>query len=77
MDKKGVRGELSVNVSELKMNFIAVKKYEPTDVNELLDFARQAYLRGQVTIAQYRDIVRELEAAGAYNPNCKDKYVEL
>jgi hypothetical protein len=66
-----------VNVLELKMNFISLKNYEPADVNELLDFARQIYLRGQMTIAQYRDIIRELEAAGAYTPHYVDEYVGL
>ncbi|MBA2870222.1 cell division septum initiation protein DivIVA [Anoxybacillus calidus] len=66
-----------MNVLELKMNFISVRNYEPADVNELLDFARQAYLRGQMTIAQYRDIIRELEAAGACTPHYKGEYVGL
>ncbi|AEH47490.1 YppF family protein [Parageobacillus thermoglucosidasius] len=64
-----------MNMAELKNKFIAVKNYEPTDVNELLDFARQTYLRGEITIAQYRDLARELELAGAYKPDHKSEYV--
>lgn len=62
-------------MAELKNKFIAVKNYEPTDMNELLDFARQVYLRGEITIAQYRDLARELELAGAYKPDHKNEYV--
>ncbi len=64
-------------MAELKNKFIAVKDYEPTDMNELLCFARQMYLRGEITIAQYRDLVRELELAGAYKPDNKNEYIGL
>jgi hypothetical protein len=66
-----------MNVAELKNKFIATRNYEPTDINELLDFARQVYLRGEITIAEYRDITRELEMAGAYKPEQKNEYVGL
>jgi YppF-like protein len=66
-----------MNMAELKNKFIAVKDYEPTDVNELLDFACQMYLRGEITIAQYRDLARELELAGAYKPDNKNEYIGL
>ncbi|WP_044748100.1 YppF family protein [Bacillus alveayuensis] len=66
-----------MNVLELKMNFISLRNYEPTDVNELLDFARQTYIRGQITLAQYRDIIRELEGAGAYTPHNQSEYASL
>ncbi|MCZ0754491.1 YppF family protein [Anoxybacillus sp. J5B_2022] len=66
-----------MNATELKNKFIATKNYEPTDLNELLDFARQLYLRGEITISQYRDITRELELAGAYKPEQKNEYVGL
>jgi YppF-like protein len=64
-----------MNMAELKNKFIAVKNYEPTHVNELLDFARHMYLRGEITIAQYRDLARELELAGADKPDYKGEYV--
>jgi hypothetical protein len=66
-----------MNACELKMKFIAVRNYEPADVNELLDFARQAYLRGQISIAEYRDIIRELETLGAHKPDYQDEYIGL
>jgi hypothetical protein len=64
-----------MNMAELKNKFTAVKNYEPADVNELLDFARRMYLRGEITIAQYRDLARELELAGADKPDYKGEYV--
>ncbi|EZP75865.1 hypothetical protein H839_11349 [Parageobacillus genomosp. 1] len=64
-----------MNMAELKNKFIAVKNYEPAHVNELLDFARHMYLRGEITIAQYRDLARELELAGADKPDYKGEYV--
>lgn len=66
-----------MNATELKNKFITTKNYEPSDLNELLDFARQVYLRSEITIAQYRDITRELELAGAYKPEQKSEYVGL
>ncbi|MFC4182784.1 YppF family protein [Saccharococcus thermophilus] len=66
-----------MNMAELKNKFIAVKNYEPVDVNELLDFARQMYLRGEITIAEYRDLSRDLELAGAYKPDNKNEYIGL
>ena len=64
-------------MAELKNKFIAVKNYEPTDVNELLVFALQMYFRGEITIAQYRDLARELELAGAYIPDYINEYIGL
>jgi hypothetical protein len=55
-------------LGELRMIFVGVKQYEPNDVNELLDFARQRYLQGQIGLAQYRNVIRELEAIGAKKP---------
>ncbi|GGJ60707.1 hypothetical protein GGR02_000702 [Anoxybacillus voinovskiensis] len=66
-----------MNATELKNKFIATKNYEPTDLNELLDFARQLYLRSEMTISEYRDITRELELAGACKPAEKNEYVGL
>ncbi|WP_199425914.1 YppF family protein [Thermaerobacillus caldiproteolyticus] len=66
-----------MNIAEFKHKFIASKNYKPTDMNELLDFARQVYLRGEITIAEYRDIARELEKAGACKPDFSNEYIEL
>jgi hypothetical protein len=63
------KGEWEMNVLELRNKFIATKNYEPIDANELLDFARKTYLRGEITISEYRNIVRDLEAQGAQKPD--------
>ncbi len=55
-------------VQELRNIFIAVKKYEPMDNNDLLDFARNLYLLGKITILEYRNIIRLLEKEGASKP---------
>ncbi|ANB55517.1 yppF-like family protein [Anoxybacillus sp. B7M1] len=57
-----------MNTTELKGKFIAKRNYEPASINELLDFARQVYLRGELTISEYRDLTRQLELAGAHKP---------
>ncbi|MDX8366482.1 YppF family protein [Cytobacillus sp. IB215665] len=57
-----------MNVQELRNHFISQRKYEPIDSNELLDFARQIYLHGNLPIRDYRNIVRQLETDGAKKP---------
>ncbi|MCA1030469.1 YppF family protein [Bacillus timonensis] len=57
-----------MDAKELQNKFIAIKKFEPIDNNDLLDFARQYYIQGQLTILEYRNIVRELELTGARKP---------
>ncbi|ACJ33521.1 YppF family protein [Anoxybacillus sp. LAT_35] len=63
-----------MTIIELKNKFIATKQYEPIDANELLDFARQLYLRNELPLGAYRHLVRDLEALGAYKPD--DERVE-
>ncbi|CUA79449.1 YppF family protein [Anoxybacillus suryakundensis] len=58
-----------MTIIELKNKFIATKQYEPIDANELLDFARQLYLRNELPLGVYRHLVRDLEALGAYKPD--------
>ncbi|EPZ38378.1 MULTISPECIES: YppF family protein [Anoxybacillus] len=58
-----------MTIIELKNKFIATKQYEPIDANELLDFARQLYLRNELPLSVYRHLVRDLEALGAYKPD--------
>ncbi|WP_078546150.1 YppF family protein [Litchfieldia alkalitelluris] len=55
-------------IQELRNTFIAVKTYEPMDNNELLDFARQQYLSGNLSILDYRNVIRQLENDGASKP---------
>lgn len=57
-----------MSVNELRNKFIAFKQYEPEDGNELLDFAQQKYLRGEISITEYKQLIRELELNGAEKP---------
>lgn len=66
-----------MSITELKHKFMAVKHCEPAEANELLDFARRLYLRGEISLAQYRDLVRELERAGACQPDETEEYAGL
>ncbi|WP_456278590.1 YppF family protein [Bacillus sp. AK128] len=50
-----------MNLKELRNLYIAVNKKEPVDNLELLQFAKRSYVRGDLTIIEYRDIIKELE----------------
>jgi len=54
---------------ELKNKFISLKSFEPTDLNQLMDFLQQNYLNGEVTFQHYRALIKELELSGANKPN--------
>ncbi|MBD8070204.1 YppF family protein [Bacillus sp. PS06] len=56
-------------IQQLRNSFISVKNYEPIDNNDLLDFARQQYLNGAITIIEYRNVIRFLECEGASKPH--------
>lgn len=56
-------------IYELKQMFTQIKNYDPNDANELLDFAGQRYICGQISIIDYRNIVKLLEERGATKPN--------
>ncbi len=64
-------------LNELKEKFIQLKKYEPVDNNELLDLAKQLYVKNQITIIDYRNFVRELEMNGSLNPENTDELIEM
>ncbi|QOR65225.1 hypothetical protein IM538_15520 [Cytobacillus suaedae] len=66
-----------MSLNELKEKFIQLKMYEPEDNNELLDFAKQLYIKNQIAIIEYRNFVRELEMNGALNPENTDELIEL
>lgn len=57
-----------MNISELKSLFIQSKDYSTENVNELLDFARKAYIHNEINIKEYSLLVRDLEAKGAFLP---------
>lgn len=56
-------------VHELKEKFSTHKKYETDDVNELLDFAKKVYISNEISLAEYKKLVRELESQGAKIPH--------
>jgi hypothetical protein len=64
-----------MNVVDLRNKFIAVRKQEPLDDFELLHFARICYVRGDLTIIEYRDIVKVLEKENSYNPEGLERFV--
>jgi hypothetical protein len=57
-----------MNVLDLRNRFIAVRKQEPLDDLELLHFAKVSYVRGDLTIIEYKDLVKMLEKENSYNP---------
>ncbi|MFZ3588704.1 YppF family protein [Bacillus sp. DJP31] len=57
-----------MNVVDLRNRFIAVNKQEPLDNLELLNFAKLSYVREDLTITQYRDLVKVLEVDKSYSP---------
>lgn len=59
-------------VHELKEKFSTSKKYETEDVNELLDFAKKVYISNEISLSEYKNLVRELESQGAKTPHDED-----
>lgn len=62
-----------MDIRELKSRFIQSRDYNTDDVNELMDFAKKAYIHNEIDIKEYRLLVRELENLGAVIP---DNYKE-
>lgn len=57
-----------MNVHELKVKFFELRQYQSENANELLDFAKKAYIHNEISTSDYRNLVRELEAQGAIVP---------
>ncbi|GAB7387455.1 hypothetical protein BSNK01_12920 [Bacillaceae bacterium] len=57
-----------MTLEELIKRFVLVKQEKPSNVNELLDFIQCRYLRGELSIVEYRNLLRELSARGAEKP---------
>lgn len=51
-----------MNVHELKAKFLQSRQYACENFNELLVFAKQAYIRNEIKASEYRNLVRELES---------------
>lgn len=57
-----------MDIRELKGKFIQSRDYNTDDVNALMDFAKKAYIQNEISIKEYRQLVRELENQGAVIP---------
>jgi hypothetical protein len=57
-----------MNIHELQSLFIQKRNYSYENVNELLDFAKLTYIHNEISINDFRQIVRELELLGAEIP---------
>lgn len=65
-----------MKLQDLQIKFLNARKFEPSNSNELLDFAKHCYLCNQLSIKEYRDLVKQLEEAGASTPeDMVDEYV--
>lgn len=58
-----------MSLEELIVQFIKAKEDRPENDNELLDFLQQRYVKGALTITEYRFLLRELQARGAQKPD--------
>jgi hypothetical protein len=66
--KKNGRGNLSMNVHELESLFLQKRQYNCENANELIDFAKKAYIHNEISINEYRKLMRDLDALGAKIP---------
>lgn len=62
-----------MNIRELKSRFIQSRDYTTDDVNALMDFAKKTYIHNEISIKEYRLLVRELESQGAEVPEIDKK----
>lgn len=58
-----------MNISELKNRFIQSRDFSTDNVNQLLDFAKNAYIHNEINIKEYSLVIRDLEAKGAMIPD--------
>ncbi|WP_409251141.1 YppF family protein [Bacillus sp. SCS-153A] len=52
-----------MNLEEIQQLFHEKYHFEPATLNELLTFARKCYILNDITIKDYRQLVKEIEAA--------------
>ncbi|GHH98223.1 YppF family protein [Neobacillus kokaensis] len=57
-----------MNIHELKERFSLNRNFRTDDVNALMDFAKKTYIQNEISIKEYRLLVRELEDQGAALP---------
>lgn len=52
-----------MNLEDIEQLFHEKYHFRPATLNELLTFARKCYILNEITINEYRDLVKEIEAA--------------
>lgn len=57
-----------MNYSTLRKKFKSEKQYDAHSMNELLDYVKKLYVREEVNILEYRQIIKILEKEGAKSP---------
>jgi len=57
-----------MNFSDLKERYKKEKQNNPKSVNDLLDYVKKLYIANELSIREYRQLVKVLEQEGAYNP---------
>ncbi|WP_251554130.1 YppF family protein [Neobacillus muris] len=65
-----------MDICELKSKFLQSRDFTTEDVNALMDFAKKTYIHNEITINEYRQLVRELENQGAKLPAEEDSLIE-
>lgn len=58
-----------MDINELKCRFLQSRDFATDNVNELMDFAKRAYIQNEITIKEYHILVGDLEAQGAITPD--------
>jgi hypothetical protein len=71
-----MKEELFMDIRELKSRFIQSRDYNTDDVNALMDFAKKAYIHNEMSIKEYRLLVRELENQGAVLPDTENSLIQ-
>lgn len=53
-----------MNIHELKLKFKQKRSYSTDNLIELMNFAKMTYILNEISIKEYRQLVRELEELG-------------
>jgi Lhr-like helicase len=61
-----------MDIRELKSRFNQCRDFSTEDVNALMDFVKRAYIYNEISIIEYRNLVRELEKLGAVIPEAPE-----
>ncbi|MGM0845471.1 MAG: YppF family protein [Bacillota bacterium] len=52
-----------MNLETIQQSFQENYNFKPASLNELLTFARKCYILNEITITEYRQLVKEIETA--------------